>query len=304
MKEEDNNKEKTAIILAMFGVSFLEGLPGLLGIWEKTKESFPNTRIAISFTSNIIRRIWQKRLKDPSWNKTHQVPTEILNVKGLLGTIGDLQNQGFSAIVVQPTYLCHGEQYEDLLSYIRAINSIETVKDKWMPFKKPISVGRPLTGTWGPKYPYRNDLDRLVNALKEHIETARKLNASIVYMGHGNRYMANGIYTELEYLLNKAYPDVGIFIGTVEGFPSIDYIIKHIKTNNKRQLLLYPLMIVAGQHAIEDMAGDSKDSWKNKLSRIGYEVKPIFKGLGELETIQDIFISHIKDAAKEINIIL
>ncbi len=300
--KNDFNGEKTAIVLAMFGVSFLEGLPGLLGIWKKAKQVFPNTNISISFTSNIIRKVWQKRALDPNWSQKQDIPKEILEVKGLLGTIGELQNNGFSAIVVQPTYLCHGEQYEDLLSYIRAINSIKTVKEKWMPFKKPIAVGRPLTGTWGPKYPYKKDLEKLVDALKEHIETAKKLNASIIYMGHGNRFMSCGIYQELEYLLNQRYPDIGILVGTVEGFPSIEHIISHLNTIKNKKLLLYPLMIVAGQHAIDDMAGDSNDSWKNQLTSLGYEVIPIFKGLGELDTIQDIFISHIKDAANDANI--
>jgi len=302
--KKDLAEDKVAIVLAMFGVSFLEGLPGLLGIWKKTKEAFPNRDISISFTSNIIRKVWQKRAQDPKWTQNKDIPKEILEVKGLLGTIGELQNEGFSAIVVQPTYLCHGEQYEDLVSYIRAINSIKTIKEKWMPFKRPIAVGRPLTGTWGPKYPYREDLKRLVAALKEHVERARQLNASIIYMGHGNRFMACGIYQELEYLLNQTYPDVGILVGTVEGFPSIEHIISRLSSIKNKKILLYPLMIVAGQHAIDDMAGESKDSWKNQLMSLGYEVIPIFRGLGELDQVQDIFISHIKDAANDANIVL
>ncbi len=293
--------QDTAIILAMFGVSNPAGLPGILGIWRSVRASFASD-VLLVFTSNIIRDIWRKRSLNQGESNSSDFPVEILNVKGILGAIGDLQNRGVANIVIQPTYLCHGEQYEDLLSYVQAINSIKTVKEKWMPFKRPIAVGRPLTGTWGPSHPYRDDLVRVAEALRPQVERARDMDAALVYMGHGNRYMACGIYHELESIMSGMYPDVPVFIGTVEGFPGIESLLNRIKIRSRKDVLLYPLMIVAGEHATNDMAGSSPTSWKNILKSNGYKVTPVFEGLGELESVQQMFVSHIDDAAKDVGI--
>jgi sirohydrochlorin cobaltochelatase len=123
-------------------------------------------------------------------------------------------------------------------------------------------------------------------------------------MGHGNEVWSTGIYAELQKEMRHEYPDVMTFVGSVEGFPSLDDIktgLTHINLKSKK-VLLKPLMIVAGDHAKNDMAGDEEDSWKKSFENLGYKVYPVLKGLGSNNEFVQIFIDHIKDAAKEANI--
>lgn len=167
-----------------------------------------------------------------------------------------------------------------------------------MPFKK-LVLGRPILGMPGPKHDYHEDLEIAAKALKDDVEFARKKGAALVYMGHGNEFYSTGAYIELQETMRKMYPDVKIFIGTVEGFPSFEDVLEGLIHAKVKRVVLKPLMIVAGDHARNDMAGESKDSWKNRIKEKGIEVIPVIKGLGEKESIRKILIQHIKDAARD-----
>ena len=99
------------------------------------------------------------------------------------------------------------------------------------------------------------------------------------------------------------YPDVDIFVGTVEGFPTLNDVIKGLVHYRVKKVILKPLMIVAGDHARNDMAGAGKESWKNRIMAKGIKVIPVIKGLGENKGIRDIIVSHAKDAARDNGII-
>ncbi len=291
--------KKKAIVLAMFGTAYPCAIHSLVNIQRHIQKAFPHTPVKIAFTSNIIRMIWEKRAKDPKWQHNPEVPKEVLYVKSLLGEIGDLQNEGYTQIVVQPTHFYAGEEFCDVLSYVHGLNDIHTIKKEWMPFTKPIVVGRPLTGMWGVRYPYRKDMKILARALKPEVEIARKNHAALVYMGHGNEYYSTGIYAEFQEVMQKMYPDVKIIIGTVEGFPSLQDAVTWAKMAHVKKVVMFPLMIVAGDHAHNDMAGNAPDSWKNTFERNGIKVIPEFVGLGDLNGVAKIFVEHIRDAARD-----
>lgn len=303
-KETEKNKtEKNAIVIASFGTTYPSGLKSIINIINMVKNEFPDTEVRVTFTSNIIREIWQKRNKHPEeWIKKG-VPEEILNVKGIVATLGELSDEGYKNIVIQSTHIYHGEEFSDLLEYARALNSIQTIKKRWKPFHK-IAVSRPALGTYGDKIDYHEDIKKAVKALKNDVELARKHNAALVYMGHGNEFYSTGIYSETEKEFNIQYPDVKTFIGVVEGYPGLDDLMEKLKEQKVKKVILKPFMVVAGDHAINDMAGDEPDSWKNVLNKEGIEVIPVIEGLGSNDDFARIFLEHLKDAINDGEIIL
>ncbi len=302
---EHEVKHKNAIVLAMFGTTVEPALKGLTNIKDKLEKKYPETRVRIAFTSNIIRRIWQKRAADPSYAKAHpEVPAEILHAQGPLATIANLQDAGFDSIVVQPTHIAPAEEFLDLSAYVEALASIKTIKAKFKPFQK-LVMGRPLLGTFGIAYPYREDIKTAVAAVKEDVDRAKKEGAALVYMGHGNdHFPSGGAYLQFEHEMNVAYPDVLTVIGTVEGYPAFEQVLARLKNAGVKKVVIRAFMIVAGDHAINDMAGPEDDSWKSMLTRAGIEVIPYLHGMGENDKIADIYVRHAADAAKDAGIVL
>ena len=298
------HKEKTAIVLAFFGTTYSTGLKAIVNILNHVKKAYPHTEVRVSFTSNIIRSIWRKRQANAQRWLSQGVPEEILYVKGLLATMGELQDEGYKNVIVQSTHIYHGEEVEDLKTYLRALSSIETVKAKWRPFNK-IAWGRPIMGDVGDRYDYHEDLKRGVEALKSDVELARKRGAVLVYMGHGNEYWSSGIYAEAQKMFRKLYPDVQTFVGTVEGYPSLGDVVTSLKRHARsKRVVLKPFMVVAGDHATNDMAGDDPDSWKSVLTEAGFKVEPVLHGLGENNGIAEIVVDHIRDAARDAGLVV
>ena len=291
--------DKKAIVLADFGTTYLSALKAITTIQNEVKKDFPNIEVRMAFTSNIIRNIWHKRRQDAAFMKEHgKNLKEFLYIKGPLATIADLQDEGYRTIIVQPCHIYSGEEYADLCSYVNGLNTIHTIKAKYMPFVK-LVIGRPALGTYGPVHDYHKDMEVAAKALNVDVELAKKDHAALVYMGHGNEYYSTGIYAEFQQVMRRTYPGVKIFIGTVEGFPSLDDVVVALKHAKVKRVVLKPLMIVAGDHANNDMAGPDRDSWKNTIKRIGVHVIPIIHGLGENLAWARIYVQHIKDAAKD-----
>lgn len=294
----DTSNKKLAIVIASFGTTYPNALKSILNVRDAVLKEFPNTKVALAFTSNIIRTIWHKRKNDPTWTKRADIPKELFSIKGPLATIADLQDQGYKTIIVQSTHFYAGEEYLDLRSYIEALNSIKTVKEKHRPFEK-LVLGRPITGQWGTDHDYNEDLKRLSIALKKDVHLAKKKECALVYMGHGNEFFSTGIYVQLQDILRKTYNYPKIFIGVVEGYPSFENVLQGLLHSKTKKVILKPLMLVAGDHANNDMAGDEDDSWKSRIEKHNISVFPILEGLGENKEVIKIIVDHIKDAAKD-----
>lgn len=299
-----NEPHTSAIVLAAFGTTYDSAVESLLAIKRSVEKAYPNTPVRYAFTSNIIRKKWHKRQSDQQYQQDHpEIPASFYQVKNVLGTLADLQNEGYNQIVVQTTLLSHGEEFIDLKAYVDALNSIETIKPEWKPFKQ-IALGRPLMGTWGKQYSYSEDIEKLATSLVDDVEQAKAQHSALVYMGHGNDHLSTGLYYELEEQLNQLYPDLQIYVGLVEGHPNFAALLQKLKNDRIQTVMIKPLMVVAGDHANNDMAGDEDDSWKVMLSQNGIAVTPILEGLGSNDKIQQLYLQHLRDAAKDGNITL
>ncbi|NCC30796.1 MAG: sirohydrochlorin cobaltochelatase [Chloroflexia bacterium] len=283
-----------AIVLAAFGTSYPTTLEPILAMLRDTQERYPGISVRLAFTSNIIRRKWHERATDANYRCEHPaVPEQIYTVKNVLGTMADLQNDGYRRIVVQPLLIVDGEEYRDLVACVAALAAIKAHKPQLQPFEQ-IGIGRPLLGT----FHHREQLQALVLALKPDIDAARAANAALVYMGHGNEHMAQGAYYELEILLRREY-GIPVCIGLVEGLPDVETVREKLANAGTRKVLLKPLMYVAGDHARNDMAGDEKDSWLTLLENDGYQVTPILEGLGQNPAVRAIFLDLLEQAAQQ-----
>jgi len=288
--------QKKAIVLAVFGTTYPTALKSILNLKEEIEKAFPEMPVKLAFTSEIVRAKWGKRAGDTAWRKQHpEIPDDLYAVKNPLATIANLQDQGYRYIAVQSTHIFAGEEYQNLKAEIEALASIKTLRDRDKPFKK-IILGRPALGEPGDIFHYSEDIKHAADVLKKDVETARKNDSALVYMGHGNEVLSTGTYIELEAALRDANPGMNIFIGNVEGFPGPDRVLKGLQHAGIKRITLLPLMVVAGDHASNDMAGDEEDSWKSLFESHGIKVIPVLRGLGEVDQWAQIYVKNLREA--------
>ena len=300
-----NKNNDTAVVLATFGTTVPGALPGILNIRDRMQKRFPHTEIRIAFTSNMIRKIWHKRQDDATFRKENpSIPQYIYFVQGPLATIANLQDEGFSTILVHPGHISLGEEYLDLVSYVNGLNAIKTIKTKNQPFLQ-LAISRPALGTMGPVHPYEEDINEVAKALAADVKKAHEAGSALLYMGHGNDYFpSGGSYLQLAETMQTLYPATRTYITTVEGFPKIDVIMAQMKKDRVKKVLLKPLMDVAGDHANNDMAGNEPDSIKSILTKNGFQVETVIKGLGEEDAFADVFVNHLAQTAIDYGITL
>lgn len=294
---------KTAIILASFGTTVPEAVQSITNIQDHIQKAFPGIPVKLTFTSNIVRGVWKKRQAEAEKWLDAGIPKEILHVKNIIATFGDLREEGYSNIVVQPTHMFYMEQSYDLAQYVNAMRSIQTTKTRWQPFGK-IALGRPALGTVGDRYDYHADMEKALKTLSADVEMAKKEQATLVYMGHGNAHWSVGIYGEAAKRMRAMNPGLNATVGVVEGYPGIDDVLSYLSHAKGGKVILKPFMIVAGDHAMNDMASDEEDSWKTLIAKAGFEVRPVLEGLGSNHAFAHIFVDHIRDAAEEEGIAL
>ncbi len=292
---------KKAIVVAAFGTSYPTALKAILNVYGKVKAAFPKVDVRLAFTSSIIRRIWHKRATDKLFKREHpDIPKDIYNVRSPLALLADMSDNGYRTIAVQPLHVTAGEEYNDLVNVVEGLVSIQALQLKNKPFRR-IVLGRPLLGRPGiyeDGKTYHEDLKIAAEALKADAEFAMRKHAALVYMGHGNEHRSTGLYYELQEEMSVMYPKVRIFVGTVEGHPTLEDVVSALKKNKVRKVVLKPLMVVAGDHANNDMAGNDKDSWKMVMKREGIRVMPVIRGLGSMNAVANIYVQHLKDAIR------
>lgn len=305
--EHGMNKEKgdTAIVLATFGTTVPSALPGIFNIRDQIQKKYPHTEVRVAFTSNMIRKIWHKRQTDSEFKKANAaLPKDVYFVKGPLATIADLQDDGYSTILVQPGHITLGEEFLDLSAYVTGLNSIHTIKAKNQPFLR-LAISRPALGTMGPKHPYEEDINEVAKALAGDVEKAHKAGCALVYMGHGNDYFpSSGSYLQLMNVMHHMYPDTKIYLATVEGFPNLEVLLPQLKKDQVKKIMIKPFMDVAGDHAHNDMAGTEPTSMKSILEKNGFQVTPVIQGMGEENAFADVFVHHLEQTAVDYGITL
>lgn len=269
---ETEVSKDTAILVVSFGTSFDDSRDITIGAVEKDiQEAFPEYEVRRAFTAQIII----DKLKKESGEEIDNV-TEALD-----RAVAD----GIKNLVVQPTHLMNGLEYNDLK------DELEKYADS---FEK-ISLGDPLLTS-------DDDFDKVIAAITDATkDQAADEETAIVYMGHGTEADSNKVYAEMQEKLTAAGFG-NYYIGTVEAEPSLDDVVKALKENGKyKKVVLSPLMVVCGDHANNDMAGDEEDSWKTILTGEGYEVETLMQGLGQIEAIRDIYVAHTQAAVDALN---
>ena len=254
------------ILVVSFGTSYSNSRHVTIGaIEDAIREAYPDYQVRRAFTAQIII---DKLKKEEN--------IEIDNVKQALDRA---VANGVKTLIVQPTHLMNGLEYNDLKK------ELDKYKDK---FDK-IALGKPLLTS---DEDYKQVIAAITNDTKEYLDGE----TAICFMGHGTEADSNKVYATLQEKLKAAgYNDY--FVGTVEAKPSVDDLIAQVKESGKyKRVILQPLMVVAGDHANNDMAGDGEDSWVSKFKAAGFEVKPVLKGLGQNYDIQKIYLEHVKAA--------
>ena len=259
---------KKAILVVSFGTSHEDTrLKTIDRIERALDDAFPDRKLYRAWTSGIIiRKIYQR---DGTF-----VPT-------VPEAMQQMRRDGIEDILVQPTHILNGVE-NDLM--IKNINSMSEG------FKS-IRFAQPLLTS-------DEDINEVVEILTDKF-TPIDDNTAVVYMGHGTSHYTNPVYAALDY----KFKDIGnpnIYMGTVEAYPTVENIIKMLRQRSEiKKVILAPFMIVAGDHAKNDMSGDDEDSWKSLFRNEGYEVECVVKGIGEYDEIANMFVQHARTAEKE-----
>ena len=186
-------------------------------------------------------------------------------------------------LVIQPTHLMNGLEYTDL------VNEVAEYSDA---FEK-VAVGEPLLTT-------DDDFKAVIKAITEATAEYDDGETAICFMGHGTEAESNQVYSKMQDMLTDAgYKNY--YVGTVEASPTVEDVLAAVQAGGYKKVVLEPLMIVAGDHANNDMAGDEEGSWKKTFEDAGYEVTCLVRGLGEMEAIQQLFVEHAKAAVESLS---
>jgi len=275
------------LLVVSFGTSFNGSRAADIGGIEKALQTaYPDWSVRRAFTAQIIINHVQARDDEKIDNMDQALQRAVDN--------------GVKNLVVQPTHLMHGAEYDELTE------AVESYKDKF----ESVTIAEPLLGEVGDSDDAVNDDKKAVaeaitaEAVKtagyDSLEVAEADGTAFVFMGHGTSHTAKISYSQMQSQMNDLGYD-NVFIGTVEGKPedtACEAVIEKIKEAGYKKVVLRPLMVVAGDHANNDMAGDDEDSWKSQFEASGAfdKIDTQIAGLGEISAIQDLYVAHTKAA--------
>ena len=275
------------LLVVSFGTSFNGSRAEDIGGIEKALQTaYPDWSVRRAFTAQIIINHVQARDDEKIDNMDQALQRAVDN--------------GVKNLVVQPTHLMHGAEYDELTE------AVESYKDKF----ESVTIAEPLLGEVGDSDDAVNDDKKAVaeaitaEAVKtagyDSLEVAEADGTAFVFMGHGTSHTAKISYSQMQSQMNNLGYD-NVFIGTVEGEPedtACEAVIEKIKEAGYKKVVLRPLMVVAGDHANNDMAGDDEDSWKSQFEASGAfdKIDTQIAGLGEIAAIQDLYVAHTKAA--------
>ena len=271
------------LLAVSFGTSYNDSrVEDIKGIEDALQEAYPDWSVRRAFTSQIIINHIQARDGECIDNMDQALERAVKNnVKNL---------------IVQPTHLMHGAEYDEL------VKAVERYQDKF----ESVKVAEPLLGEVGSDASAINsDKEAVAKAVTaqavetagyDSLDAAKEDGTAFVFMGHGTSHTAKVSYSQMQTQMQVLGYD-NVFIGTVEGEPeetSCEAIIEAVKNAGYKKVVLRPLMVVAGDHANNDMAGEDEDSWKSLFENSGFfeQVDVQIAGLGGIEAIQQIYVDH------------
>lgn len=253
---------KKAMLVVSFGTSYNDNRDLSIGSVEKAiQDAYPDYEVRRAFTSQIIIDKLKER--------------DGLEIDNVTQAMDRLAADGVKEVVIQPTHVMSGFEYDDV------VKEVTPYQDKFDSLK----VGKALLIEDA-------DYEELSSVIAEDTKEYDTPETAVVFMGHGTEHEANATYAKLQETITAA-GHANYFIGTVEATPSLDDVLALVKASGAKKVVLLPLMIVAGDHANNDMAGDEDDSWKTAFQNAGFEVECVLKGLGQYPGIQKMFVDHV-----------
>ena len=289
-KDDPRNQDEIGeneLLVVSFGTSFNDSrAEDIKGIEDALAEAYPDWSVRRAFTAQIIINHVEARDNEVIDNMQQALDRAVDN--------------GVKNLVVQPTHLMHGAEYDEM------VEAIDGYKDKF----ESVAIAEPMLGEVGDDATVINDDKKAVaqaitdEACKEagfdDMQAAADAGTAFVFMGHGTSHTANVTYDQMQTQMD----DLGFtnaFIGTVEGEPedtACEAVIEKVKEAGFKNVILRPLMVVAGDHANNDMAGDDEDSWKSQFEASGDfdSVDCQIAGLGRIEAVEDLYVEHTKAA--------
>ena len=293
-KDDARNQDdigENEILAVSFGTSFNDSrVADIKGIEDALQEANPDWSVRRAFTAQIIINHVQARDGEKIDNVDQALERAIDN--------------GVKNLVVQPTHLMHGAEYDEL------VEAVENYKDKF----ETVKIAEPLLGEVGADADAVNsDKEAVAKALTaeavkdagyDSLDAAKEDGTAFVFMGHGTSHTAKVSYSQMQTQMKELGYD-NVFIGTVEGEPeetSCESVIDAVEKAGYKKVVLRPLMVVAGDHANNDMAGDDDDSWLSMFKASGKfdSVDTQITGLGEIKDIQQIYVDHTAEAMKQL----
>ena len=267
-KDNTRNQDEIGeneLLVVSFGTSYNDSRRLTIGaIEDAIEKAFPDFAVRRGFTSQIII--------------DHVKSRDDVAIDNVGEALERAEKNGVRNLVIQPTHLMNGLEYTDL------VNEVAEYSDA---FEK-VAIGKPLLTT-------DDDFKAVMKAITEATAQYDDGETAICFMGHGTEADSNQVYAKMQDMLTEAgYKNY--YVGTVEATPSLDDVLSAVKEGSYKKVVLEPLMIVAGDHANNDMAGDEEGSWKTAFEDAGYEVTCLVSGLGELEAIQQLFVEHAQAA--------
>ena len=289
-KDDPRNQDEIGeneLLVVSFGTSFNDSrAEDVKGIEDALAAAYPDWSVRRAFTAQIIINHVQARDSEAIDNMQQALDRAVAN--------------GVKNLVVQPTHLMHGAEYDEMTE------AIDGYKDKF----ESVAIAEPMLGEVGDDATVINDDKKAVaqaitdEACKvagfDDMKAAADAGTAFVFMGHGTSHTANVTYDQMQTQMeNLGYKNV--FIGTVEGKPedtACDAVIDKVKEAGYKKVILRPLMVVAGDHANNDMAGDDEDSWKTQFVESGAfdSVDSQIEGLGRIDAVEQLYVAHTQAA--------
>ena len=292
-KDDPRNQDdigENELLVVSFGTSFNDSrVADIKGIEDALQEANPDWSVRRAFTAQIIINHIQARDGEKIDNMTQALDRAVAN--------------GVKNLVVQPTHLMHGAEYDEMCE------ALEQYKDKF----ESVAIAEPMLGEVGSDATVINaDKEAVAKAITaaavadsgfESVDAAKEAGTAFVFMGHGTAHVAKVTYSQMQAQMQQlGYENV--FIGTVEGEPeetSCEAVIEAVKAAGYTNVILRPLMVVAGDHANNDMAGSEDESWKTMFEAAGFTVDCQIAGLGEIADVQALYVAHTKAAIEALN---
>ncbi|GAB6180946.1 sirohydrochlorin cobaltochelatase [Desulfotomaculum defluvii] len=267
--------EKIAILLVTFGTSVNQATAAFKKLEDKVRAVFPAIELRWAYTAKSIRgALAQKGIL----------------IDSPITALAKLQDEGYTRVVVQSVHILPGQEFYDLVNVVENMSHLQGTAGKQFQSKigkfgfHQLSLGAPLLY-------HLVDYQMIVKYLKDLVPADPQ--HALVLVGHGSDHHSFSAYGCLNDMLRQTYQNV--MLGTIEGYPSIDDVKADLVKKDYKQITLVPFMNIAGDHALNDLAGDEQDSWQNELAE-NYQVTTLLKGMLEYDYIAEIYINHIRQA--------